>query len=161
MQNVAKLDRFFGNQLKSEIQDVLITKDNNGRYSLFGRYSIIPKPDNYYRVVSGVTEPIEFSQLKNAVTWCTLLHAGKHRDAKKMEELDTKLCSIDFDLTVHRTILRNKSEEGSRMIYINKIQEDVYKRRLIVEEINSYINSSKIMQARKFDLSKKPNFKFA
>jgi hypothetical protein len=160
MTTVTKLDKFFGSQLKSDIQDVLITKDNTGRYSLFGKYFITPRPNGYYRVTGNITLPIEFAQLKNAVTWCTLINANKYKEAKRVEELDLKLSSIDFDLSVHRTILKKKTDADQRWLYINKIQEDIYKRRLIIEEINSHINNSKTIQFRKFEQNKKPNFKF-
>ena len=157
MTTVTKLDTFFGNQLKSDIQDVLITKDSNGRYSLFGKYSIVPTNIGYHKVVSGTMEyPIVFVQLKNAVTWCTLVNANKHKEAKRVVDLDLRLCSIDFDLTVHRNILKKTTESDAKWVYIIKVQEDIFKRRVIVEEINSYINSSKTIQHRKFDQNKSP-----
>ena len=143
MKTVTKLDKFFDNQLKSDIQDVLITKDNNGKYSLFGKYFIVPTRVGYHKVISGTMEsPIEFSQLKNAVTWCTLINANKRKEAKKVVDLDLRLCSIDFELSVHRNILKKTTESDARWVYIMKVQEDIFKRRMVVEEINSYINSS-------------------
>jgi len=161
MTTVTKLDKFFDSQLKSDIQDVLITKDSKGRYSLFGKYSIVLTTVGYHKVVSGTMEsPIEFAQLKNAVTWCTLINANRHKEAKRVVDLDLRLSSIDFDLSVHRNILKKSKDSDTKWVYIIKVQEDIFKRRVIVEEINSYINSSRTIQHGKFDQNKKPNFKF-
>jgi hypothetical protein len=150
------LDKFFETGLKSEIQDVLITKDKLNRYSLFGKYHITPADSGQHKITGEmITESIEFVQLKNAVVWCILHNAKKYRDAARIVDLDLKLCSIEFDLVVHRNILKRSAESNARLTYMIKIQEDVYKRRLIIDEITSHLNNSKNIQANKFDHFKK------
>ena len=151
------LDRFFETGLKSDVQRVLITKDKLNRYSLFSKYQILPTSQGYYKVISDSIEPpTEFIQLKNAVIWCTLHNARKHREANRIIELDMKLSSIEFDLVVHRNILKRAEESDTRLIYMMKIQEDVYKRRMIMNEITSHLKQSKNIQAAEFARFKKP-----
>ena len=158
MTTVAKLNEFFDEELSSGIRDVLITCDRYGRYTLFGEYSITPTKDGYYSV-RGRNIKIEFTTIKNAMAYITLIHAGKRRDAARVERLDLNLCSINVDLAVHRNILRNKVNPEDRLIYIIKIQENSIKRRRIVEEIKSYINSSIQIQEHKFNTARNPIFK--
>jgi len=156
MRSGYSLDKFFETGLKSEIQDVLITKDKHNRYSLFGKYRIIPLDTGCYKVTHGSIEPsLEFVQLKNAVIWCTLHNARKYKEAQRIAELDLKLSSIEFDLTVHRNILKRAAESNAKLTYMIKIQEDVYKRRLIIDEITKHLNKSRNIQSNEFARFKK------
>lgn len=153
---VTKLNKFFEEELQSELRDILITKDANGIYSLFGKYTISPTSQGYYKVKSkGLFT--EFTTIKNALAFVTLHNAGKFSEANQIQRLDLRLCSINIELQVHRNILKTTD---NRLLYIIKIQEETIKRRRIVEEIKSYINNSIQLQARRFSKSQKPNFKY-
>jgi hypothetical protein len=156
MKTEIKLNQFFENELKSDLKEVLISKDQRGRYYLFGKYTIVPTKRGLYRVFAKDID-IEFENMRNAAAWCTLHHAKKYREARRIEDLDLRLSSIDTDLLVHRHMLK-KRNDSSKWIYMNKIQEDTVKRRRILDEIKSYINSSKIIQTGKFN--NQSNFRF-
>jgi len=157
MTNITKLAQFFDNQLKSDVKNVIITcDDRSGVYELFGKYVI--DQDALGVKVRGVTTGstlYSFSTLKNAVSWCTLQNEGRMSDAGRLYYLDSKICSIEFDIAVHKKMLESASAQN-RLIYRIKLQEDTYKRRIVLKEINSYINSSKRLQDARF--SKKPKF---
>ena len=156
MTNITKLAQFFDNELKSDVKNVIITCDRSGVYELFGKYVI--NQDSLGFKVRGITTGstlYSFSTLKNAVTWCTLQNEGRMSDAGRLYYLDSKICSIEFDIVVHKKMLESASEQN-RLIYRIKLQEDTYKRRAVLKEINSYINSSKRLQDVRF--SKKPKF---
>jgi len=154
MTTVSKLNKFFDDELNSELKDVLITCDRSGRYTLFGEYSITPTTDGYFRV-RGNSIDIELTNIKNSLAYVTLIHAGKYSEAKRVQQLDLSLCSVNVDLAVHRNILKNRTDSDSKILYIIKIQEDSFKRRRIVEEIKSYINSSIRIQERSFARGRK------
>lgn len=158
MTTVSKLNKFFDQELNSELRDVLITCDSSGRYTLFGEYSITPTKSGYFRV-RGNNADLELTNIKNALAYVTLVHAGKHREARRVQQLDLSLCSVNVDLAAYRNILKNKSDPDSKLIYIIKIQEDSIKKRRIVDEIKSHINSSIRIQERNFDRARKPIFK--
>ena len=157
MTNINKLAQFFDNQLKSDVKNVIITcDDRSGVYELFGKYVI--NQDSLGFKVRGVTTGsalYSFSTLKNAGTWCTLQNEGRISDAGRLYYLDSKICSIEFDIAVHKQMLESASAQN-RLIYRIKLQEDAYRRRVVLKEINSYINSSKRLQDVRF--SKKPKF---
>lgn len=152
---VTKLNKFFEEELQSELRDILITKDANGTYSLFGKYSI--SPSNGYFKVRSKNLYVEFSTLKNAFAYVTLHNDQKYREANRIQRLDLRLCSVNVELQVHRNILKNTD---NKLLYMIKIQEETIKKRRIVEEIKSYINSSIRIQAKRFNQSEKPNFKY-
>lgn len=151
MNAVTKLSKFFDDELQSSIKDVLITKDGMGRLTLFGEYFITPT-DKYVKV-RGKRLSLEFSNVKNALAYVTLHHAGKYSEANRIQHLDLSLCSVNLDLAVHRNILKSKTDTSSKMIYLIKVQEDTIKRRRIVNEIKSHINSSVRLQGSKFNAS--------
>lgn len=150
MRTEIKLNQFFEDELKSNLKEVLITKDRTGRYSLFGKYTIVPNKRGWFKVFSKDTS-VEFETVRNAVAWCTLHHSGKMREANRVQILDLKLSSIYTDLLVHRQLLRKHVGQESKWIYMTKLQEDTIKRKQILDEIKSYINSSKMIQTRKFN----------
>lgn len=156
---VTKLNQFFEEELQSDIKDILITKDSNGVYHLFGQYVIAPTKNGYYKV-KGVQPNVEFTTIKNALAYVTLHHAKRYSAANRIQQLDLSLCSVNIELAVHRNILRNGIDNNNRLIYIIKIQEETIKRRRIVEEIKSYINSSIQIQTSRFNQSDKPNFRY-
>lgn len=158
MSTVSKLNQFFDEELNSSLRDILITRDQQGRYTLFGQYSIAPTKEGYFKV-KGKNVNLLFTTIKNALAYVTLIHSGNHREADRIEKLDLSLCSVNIDLAVHRNILRNRTDPESKLLYIIKIQEDSIKRRRIVDEIRSYINSSIRIQERKFNDLRKPIFK--
>ncbi len=152
---ITKLNKFFEEELQSELRNVLITKDASGTYSLFGKYTITPS--NGYFKVKAKNLYVEFTTLKNALAYVTLHHAEKYREANRIQRLDLSLCSVNVELQVHRNILKNTD---NKLLYMIKIQEETIKKRRIVEEIKSYINSSIRIQATRFTQSEKPNFKY-
>jgi hypothetical protein len=153
MKTEIKLNQFFENELQSDLKDVLITRDHTGKYSLYGKYTVVPINNGLYRA-SGNGNRIEFSTVKNAVAWCTLHNAKRHREAGKIEQLDLKLCSIDTDLLVHRHMIHKHQGRESKWIYINKLQEDLIKKQSILNEIKFHINSCKTILINKFNVTK-------
>jgi len=159
MRTEIKLNHFFEDELKSDLKEVLITKDKTGRYSLFGKYTIVPTKQGWFKVFSKDIS-VEFETIRNAVAWCTLHHSGKMREANRVQILDLKLSSIYTDLIVHRQLLRKHVGQESKWIYMIKLQEDTIKRKQILDEIKSYINSSKMIQTRKFNQVNQSKFRY-
>jgi hypothetical protein len=159
MRTEIKLNQFFENELKSDLKEVLIIKDQTGRYTLFGKYTITPNKLGWFKVFSkGIS--LEFETIRNAVAWCTLHHAGKLREANRIVVLDLKLSSISTDLIVHRNMLRKHLGKESKWIYMAKLQEDVIKKHRILDEIKSYINNSKMIQTSKFNRTNQTRFSY-
>lgn len=156
--SVNKLANFFDKQLV-DVKKLLIVSDH-GTYELFGRFRI-KHNSSYFTIVDVKTkELLDFSNLKHAVSWCILEDSGLYSDARRLQSLDLKLCSLQTDIAVHRRMIKVSTDVDSRLLYTIKLQEDSYKRKSVVREIESFINKSKILQDKKFDSEKEHKFKY-
>lgn len=160
MTNATKLAKFIDSGLKSEIREILVTKESPNKYTLFGKYTIMLNHRGFYNVFSTKTMSfVEFSSLKTATAWCVFDHSGRYSDGRRLENLDLKLSSISTDIAVHKNMVRSNIDSESKVIYITKLQEDNYKRRQTLQEINFYINSSRALQEQRFR-TKAPKFNY-
>jgi hypothetical protein len=148
--NAAKIAHFIDNELSSDIQEVMMTKDISGKYYLFNKYIVVNVKSNYKVFCLRSSDRMEFTRLKNAVAWCILTNAGKYGDARRIEALDLKLSSIDVDIAVHKNRIKNSSSNFTTIVSITKLQEDNFKRRQIMYELAGHINRSKLIQDQNF-----------
>lgn len=161
MSNVSKLAKFFDGEINSEIKELVVTDDSKGTYTFYGKYLIKMFPGGQYKaVVLDTKEIAEFSVLKNAVSWCTLHNAKLYKEARRLAYLDLKLSSLRVDTAIHRQLLKNATNSDGKLLYAIKVQEDTHRHRQVVQEINTYINNSKSIQASKFAKTKQPNFRY-
>ena len=65
---------------------------------------------------------------------------------------------MEVDLAIHKKMVKNTKDSNNKWIYIIKLQEDTLKKKMMLREINSYINTSKTIQAQKFSKTKQPGF---
>lgn len=159
MMNADKLRNLVSTGLASGLEELLLATDNNGKYYLFGKYVIL-NYKNIFKVYCLKTGcRLEFSSLKNATAYCVLENAGKYKDARRIEQLDLRLSSINIDIAVHKNIIKSKSSDFTTMISLTKLQQDTYKRKRIITELSSYIDNSKRIQENNFK-SKDSKFKY-
>ena len=91
------------------------------------------------------------------MVWCTLDNDRYYREAGKVLELDLKLSSNDLNIQIHKKLAKKAKNAESKLIYTIKWEEDSRKKRLLTEELQTFINKSRYIQNRKFD--KTPSFK--
>lgn len=157
MKNIySKMNKFFDEEIKSDIRDILITKDRHGTISLFGKYVIRQTNDCLYRVTTN-NMSLLFGEIQNALAYVILMNEGKTRQANRIEFLDNYLASINFDIVVHRRMLKKKNE--NRSFYMTQIQEKVIKKKNTIGEIKSYVELCKKLQEEKFNNANKPRIK--
>ncbi len=157
--DINKLEKFFNRELTSALKDVMIINDGGNNYELFGKYYVSPTPSGYFKVTLKTThDEYEFANVRNAVTWCIFDNVKKYSDANRIKDLDLKLCSMEVDLAIHKKMVKNTKDTNNKWIYIIKLQEDTLKKKMMLNEMSSYINTSKIIQAQKFSKTKKPGF---
>lgn len=150
MNKVKKLANFIESELNSDLKEVLVTQDSTGTYYLFNKYVIINNA-TYFKVYCLSTgNRLEFSTLKAATAWCILHNAGRYSEASILQKLDLKLTSIAVDIAVHKNIIKKSKSTFTTSISTIKLQEDTFKRRMILSELNTYINSSKRIQDKNF-----------
>lgn len=154
-----KFEKFLERELTGSLKDVIVIADKDGTYELFGKYKIYPVKAGYYKVSIFNTDSVhEFANVKNAVTWCTFDNVKKFHEANRIKDLDLRLCSMEVDIAIHQKMASRSKDINTKWIYITKYEEDILKKRMMLKELNSYINTSKMIQAQKFSKTKGPSF---
>lgn len=141
--------------LVNKIQDLFIVREYDGTYNLFGRYIVSPTNDGYYVVTIAEDDiNLEFSTLRHAVTWCVFQKNNKHKEIKRIYELDGLLGGLDVSIEQHKRLMNKSKSTEEKYIYLAKLEEDKRKKRLALEEINGYAELSKYWQNKKFQENK-------
>lgn len=149
--SIKALSKFIDGELDTDLQEVIFTRDSQGKYYLFGKYVIV-RIKNLYKVYCLETRnKLDFLSLKNATAWCVLSNSGDNQRASLIHNLDLKLSSIDIDIAAHKNKIKSAKSEFGTMISITKLQEDNYKRRWLVSELSHHIDHSKRIQHNKFN----------
>jgi hypothetical protein len=148
MKNAVKLVKFFDRELPHCADELIVPLEKN-TYLLFNKYRVIQEQDKVVAYDMNYKESVDFSSLKVAVSYCTLMHNKKYNQAKRLKTIDLKLISLTFDASIHKQRLKQSIDEDSKILYTTKIQEDFYQKRLLRDEMDYFINSSKDMLSRK------------
>jgi hypothetical protein len=156
--SASKLARFFDKEIK-DASKMMIVAGPTG-YELFGRFKIEPKSSYFYVSDIRYTEKVELSSLKTAVAWCILSDSGKHHQSRRLQLLDLKLSSLDTDTKIHRKKLKSATTDYDKLLYKIKLQEDFFKRKMVINEIDSYIKNSKTLHQVKMNPKKPRIFKY-
>jgi hypothetical protein len=137
-------------ELSNKINELLIFRNEDGSYFLFGKYRIIPDSLGNFQVSNDDEIIHNFSSLKNAVTWCVFDKNKQYKDVRRIVELDDMLGGIDVSIAQHKRLAEKSNCFEDRSIYLTKLYEEKLKKRSWTEEINTYIKISKHWQNKKF-----------
>jgi hypothetical protein len=88
--------------------------------------------------------------LKNALTWCIFENRTKFSQARRIEYLDNMIAGTEVSIEVHKNLIKKTTNTESQLIYIAKLSEEQAKRKLMIQEMTSFMNESKKWQTRKF-----------
>jgi hypothetical protein len=151
----AKVEKFIKKQLNNTNTmnlSLLPIDDNN--YILFGKYAIT-KENSFYLLHDDYTDRKRtFSHLKTAVTWCVFNEKRKISECKLIEQIDFKLSSLEIDIAQKTKVLNSLKDEAYKFVYISKIEEDNIKKKILLKQLNKFINMSKDWQTKKFNDAK-------
>jgi hypothetical protein len=152
-----KVEKFLENQLfgkRNKTTDMIVLPIDNNSYILFGKYAALKKDNHYSLLIDDNDQEKVFGTLKTAVTWCVFKELKKAMECKKIEQLDFKLSSLEIDLLQKNKILNSSKDDKFRDIYLTKIEEDNLKKKILLKQLNRYINISKEWQTKKFNNAK-------
>ena len=137
------------NDLSKKIRDLLILKQDDGSYHLFGQYKIVKDNDLYtVQWIKDSTVTLQFGQLKYAVTWCVFHKNNKYKDINKIAELDEKLDSLSAVISNHKRLAEKNSE--NKHIYLAKLSEDKLRRKEAQKAMDYYVEYSKFWQNKTY-----------
>jgi hypothetical protein len=69
-------------------------------------------------------------------------------------ELDALLGGLEVVIAQHEKLIKKSTDSGIKSIYLTKLYEEKLKKREMTKEINSYIQTSKYWQTKKYDENK-------
>jgi len=135
-----------------KLQDIAIFQNENGVYEVFNSYQIHKKPQGaIVKMYNGDTVNT-FISLKNAICWCIFHKRCKASTANRIAELDLKLSAIDVSLNMHQRLFKKTKDADNRMIYLAKLNEDKFKKRQMIQELDGYIQESNYWQQKLYQL---------
>lgn len=134
---------------KKKIKDLLIVKNDDESYYLFGQYHIIKK-DSYYTLTDLENGQHVFSTLRHAVTYCVFKKNNKLKDVKRIKELDDLLGSLDVAIAQHQRLATNSNDPEVKQIYLAKLGEEKLKKQIFRKELEEYVNFSKWLQTQNY-----------
>lgn len=155
--DVAKIEKKLNNIIETsefaKLQDVVIFKDIDGTYSLFNKYHIKKKNTNDIVVSLNNGDDINsFFNMKNAVCWCVLDKIGKYNLANRVIQLDMSLSSVEVHISIHYNMFKKSKKTEDKLIYLAKLNEDRFQKKVMTQELQKYITHSYVWQQKRFGL---------
>jgi len=145
-----KITDFFDKIIDPELGKIVVSKQPDG-YMLFSRFYVKQHNDLLYEVVDIKTNQIEqFSYLRNAIAYTSLINCKKFRLANRLAKLDLQLASIDTDLSICKQLYRTSNNNEIQWL---KFHNKSYTRKMILHEIGEIIKLAKFWQQRQFSSS--------
>jgi hypothetical protein len=149
----AILTKLLSKEKLSELERQSIYKDSDGAYRLFGTYNIKPEGHVFILTKTSTYTKINFTDLKNAVTWATFDHINNINLARKVLELDMKLTGAIENVRIYEGLCKKAKNIDTKIIHLAKLQENRIKRNTILTELESHINKAKEWQYKQFELN--------
>ena len=149
---MAVVEKAIKHGMLADIRNIIIYQEPDGTYQLFNKYTIAKIESGEYVVGSNtVTKHTTFYNLQNAAAWCIFDVQNKVRESSRIAELDYRLSSIDIDIVIHNKLFKKSKNTEEKLIYIAKLDDDRLKKKLITDELHTYLTDSKRWQTKRFD----------
>jgi len=134
-----------------DIKELFIVQEDDGSYNIFGTYHIDKKNELYFVSVINdpFTNPIDFSSLKYAVTYCVFDKNNKNKENKRLYELDRYIGALNVHIAQHEKMVK-KSTFPDKLIFVAKLMEEKTRKRKFIQELETYLSFSKYLQTSKY-----------
>jgi hypothetical protein len=143
----------FERALQQEFRNLIpntIFKNDDGSYSVFGKYCIEPANPGY-RVYCAATEVGTFNTTKSALSWCIADKHQSYNTAREILELDTKLGALSLDIAARTSIAENSTKWEFRDSIGTKLESKIIRKKQVENELAKCINWAKYIQQRGFN----------
>jgi hypothetical protein len=145
-----KISQFLTKEFLQNMSSIAMVQNNDGSYEFFNRYKVQKIKIGYEVQLKYNSDVKLFSSLKNALTWCIFENRTKFMQARRIEYLDSMIAGTEVSIEVHKNLIKKTTNVENQLIYIAKLSEEQAKRKLMIQEMTSFINESKKWQTRKF-----------
>lgn len=147
------IDKEFERAFRAEFKEILpntIFQNENGSYSVFGKYCIEPDRPGY-RVFCHASEVGTFSSTKSALSWCIADKYQAYNTARDILELDIKLSAISADIAARTSIAERSNKWEFRDSVGTKLETKIIRKKQVENELTKCINWAKYIQQRGFN----------
>ena len=145
--------RDFERALRHEIKDILpntIWQNEDGVYSVFGKYQIVPEKPGY-RVFCSATDVGLFSSSRSALSWCIADKYQEYNLARDILALDTKLYSLTNDITARANLADRSKAPLFRETIETKLETKIIRKKIVEKQLVNCVNRAKYIQQRGFN----------
>jgi hypothetical protein len=146
-------DKEFERALRQELKDILpntIWQNDDGVYSVFGKYRIEPECDGY-RVFCHASEVGIFNSTRTALSWCIADKYKSYNTARDILELDTKLGVLSADIAARTSIAERSTKWEFRDSVGTKLETKIIRKKKVENELAKCVNWAKYCQQRGFN----------
>lgn len=136
----------------SKIKELLIMRNDDGSYHLFGQYRIFEHNGTYELTheIDSYYDKKHFSSLKTAVTYCVFEQHKKQKDLTRIIELDSLVSSLDVAIAQHKKLAAKAKTKEDTSIFLAKLYEEKLKKQRAVRELTDYVLMSKYWQEKRY-----------
>jgi hypothetical protein len=147
---IKKVENFLKNDAVQSTIKISIFKTPNGEYELFDKYRIKQVDKKYVVEINNVFYQKIFYSLQNAVTYCIFENLNKFIESVRIHDLDKLVESLNFSISVLKSLISKSKDIESKMIYSGKLSQDEAKRTILLNELASYKQQANYWQSHKF-----------
>lgn len=146
-----KLNNFFVNNIKGNLKKNIVLETSNGGFTVFGKYNIDPV-NNMYKVEKTKDSSIMhlFSDKKVALSWCIFDKFNSYNELRRISNLDDQLLQTSHNIKLLRQRIGTCKTNTNRDILLAKLEEEKYKKVVILRELQEYILKSNVWQMQAF-----------
>ncbi len=147
------IDKEFERAFRAEFKEILpntIFQNENGSYSVFGKYRIESiRPG--YKVYAHATEVGIFNSTKSALSWCIADKFQAYNTARDILELDIKLGVLSRDIATRTSIAERSSKWEFRDNIGTKLETKIIRKKQVENELAKCVSWAKYCQQRGFN----------
>ena len=132
-----------------EILPNAIWQNDDGSYSVFGRYTIVPESPGY-RVFCAATDVGVFGSTRTALSWCIADKYQAFRTARELLETDQKLTHITNDIALRAALADRSRRWDFRDTVGSKLETKIIKKKQLENQLAKCVNWAKYCQQRGF-----------
>lgn len=136
------LEKFIIKEL-DKVKDLFIIQLSENSYMLFNKF-IITKEKRQYAIKNlANSQVVKFYQLKHATTWCIFENFKLYNEALDIENLDRKIENYIASMEYHKKLSKKTKDQQQKILYLIKLNEDIFLKKACVDEMEKHINISK------------------
>lgn len=132
-----------------EVLPNAIWKNDDGSYSVFGKYTIVPEKP-VYRVFCSATDVGFFISTKTALSWCIADKLQAYNTARSIKEIDQKLGALSNDINTRAAIADRSTRWEFRDSIGSKLESKIIKKKQLENQLAKYVNWAKYCQQQGF-----------